>query len=79
MSDRMKQIATVLQAERLQQAEDFNELGNAIAFINPASATTTRLPMPLKTVKEMRHMQEANQRDLDKFRDAVRIPLDRTS
>ena len=50
MGDRMKQMAAVLQAERLQ-LEEFNELGNAIAPINSASATTTRLPRPLKTVK----------------------------
>ena len=109
ITDRMEWIAASVQDERIQRAEDYNELRNAITTTNQAVETTNRRIDAFITENranweryerhkaendlrfnnlladaradrdEMRRQREANQRDHDEFRAAIRSLLDRQS
>ncbi|MEM6433292.1 MAG: hypothetical protein AAF773_05455 [Cyanobacteria bacterium P01_D01_bin.115] len=109
ITERMERISTSVQDERIQRAEDYNELRNAITTTNQAVETTNRRIDAFITENranweryerhkaendlrfnnlladaradrdEMRRQREANQRDHDEFRAAIRSLLDRQS
>ncbi|MEO1096062.1 MAG: hypothetical protein AAFX01_14320 [Cyanobacteria bacterium J06638_28] len=106
---RLEQIAAAVQDERIQRAEDYNELRNTIALTNQAVETTNHridafitenranweryerhkaendlrfnnmLADARADREEMRRQREANERDHDEFRAAIRSLLDRPS
>ena len=99
---RLERIATAVQDERIQRAEDYNELRNAIALTNQrlnAFITENRsnweryeqqkaendsrfnnlLADARADREEMRRQREANQRDHEEFRAAIRGLLGRQS
>ncbi|MEO1095969.1 MAG: hypothetical protein AAFX01_13830 [Cyanobacteria bacterium J06638_28] len=105
--ERLEQIAAAVQDERIQRAEDYNELRHTIALTNQAVETTNHridafitenrvnweryerhkaendlrfnnmLADARADREEMRRQREANERNHNEFRAAIRSLLDR--